>query len=79
MTSTTVIYCLWAVYGSAGDVVKYGFLFVLFITVFYPFFAAERRQARLAASSPAPQPAPAARASAPAPASAATPPRPSTN
>jgi len=79
MTSTTVIYCLWAVYGSAGDVVKYGFLFVLFITVFYPFFAAERRQARLAASSPAPQPAPAARAPAPAPASAATPPRPSTN
>ena len=42
----TVVYCLWAIYGSSGTIVQYAFLFVLFITVFYPFFSEERRQQR---------------------------------
>ncbi len=37
---------LWAIYGSSGTIVQYAFLFVLFITVFYPFFSEERRQQR---------------------------------
>jgi arginine:agmatine antiporter len=47
ITSITVVYCLWAVFGSEGEIVKYGFLFVLFITVFYPFFSEQRRQDQL--------------------------------
>jgi len=58
ITSITVVYCLWAVFGSEGEIVKYGFLFVLFITVFYPFFAEERRQARLASELPSASPSP---------------------
>lgn len=46
LTSLTVVYCLWAIYGSSGTIVQYAFLFVLFITVFYPFFSEERRQQR---------------------------------
>jgi arginine:agmatine antiporter len=46
LTSLTVVYCLWAIYGSAGSIVQYAFLFVLFITVFYPFFSEQRRQQR---------------------------------
>ncbi len=46
LTSLTVVYCLWAIYGSSGSIVQYAFLFVLFITVFYPFFSEERRQQR---------------------------------
>jgi len=46
LTSVTVVYCLWAIFGSAGNIVQYAFLFVLFITVFYPFFSEERRRQR---------------------------------
>ena len=46
LTSITVVYCLWAIFGSAGNIVQYAFLFVLFITVFYPFFSEERRRQR---------------------------------
>jgi arginine:agmatine antiporter len=52
LTSVTVVYCLWAVFGSAGAIVKYAFLFVLFITVFYPFFSEQRRQQRQTAIVP---------------------------
>lgn len=54
LTSVTVVYCLWAVFGSAGAIVKYAFLFVLFITVFYPFFSEQRRQRRQAVIVPPP-------------------------
>ncbi len=58
LTSLTVVYCLWAIYGSSGTIVQYAFLFVLFITVFYPFFSEARRQQRRARrhrpSAPAP-------------------------
>jgi arginine:agmatine antiporter len=40
------VYCLWAIFGSSGSIVQYAFLFVLFITVFYPFFSEERRRQR---------------------------------
>ncbi|GAA5077971.1 arginine/agmatine antiporter [Lysobacter panacisoli] len=46
LTSVTVVYCLWAIFGSSGAIVKYAFLFVLFITVFYPFFSEQRRTVR---------------------------------
>lgn len=46
LTSITVVYCLWAIFGSSGSIVQYAFLFVLFITVFYPFFSEERRRQR---------------------------------
>jgi len=46
LTSVTVVYCLWAIFGSSGSIVQYAFLFVLFITVFYPFFSEERRRQR---------------------------------
>ena len=53
LTSITVVYCLWAIFGSSGPIVQYAFLFVLFITVFYPFFSDERRKQRLARLTPA--------------------------
>jgi arginine:agmatine antiporter len=46
LTSVTVIYCLWAIFGTNGQLVTYAFLFLLFITVFYPFFSEERRRER---------------------------------
>ncbi|WP_343712427.1 arginine/agmatine antiporter [Inquilinus sp.] len=44
MTSITVLYCLWAILGSTPSIVQYSFIFVLFITPFYPFFSERRRQ-----------------------------------
>ncbi|TCV94543.1 arginine:agmatine antiporter (APA family) [Luteibacter rhizovicinus] len=44
LTSIAVVYCLWAIFGTDGNLVSYAFLFMLFITVFYPFFSEQRRQ-----------------------------------
>jgi arginine:agmatine antiporter len=41
-----VVYCLWAIFGTTGQLVAYAFLFMLFITVFYPFFSEQRRRER---------------------------------
>jgi len=41
-----VVYCLWAIFGTNGQLVTYAFLFMLFITVFYPFFSEQRRRER---------------------------------
>ncbi len=46
LTSVTVLYCLWAIFGTDGQMVTYAFLFMLFITVFYPFFSEQRRRER---------------------------------
>lgn len=46
MTSVAVVYCLWAIFGTNGQLVTYAFLFMLFITVFYPFFSEQRRRER---------------------------------
>lgn len=46
LTSVTVMYCLWAIFGTDGQMVTYAFLFMLFITVFYPFFSEQRRRER---------------------------------
>ncbi|MEO7066529.1 MAG: arginine/agmatine antiporter [Rhodanobacter sp.] len=46
MTSITVLYCLWAIFGTDGQLVTYAFLFMLFISVFYPFFSEQRRHER---------------------------------
>jgi arginine:agmatine antiporter len=43
LTSITVVYCLWAIFGTNGQMVTYAFLFMLFISVFYPFFSEQRR------------------------------------
>ncbi|MBB3229110.1 arginine:agmatine antiporter [Luteibacter sp. Sphag1AF] len=43
LTSVVVVYCLWAIFGTEGNLVTYAFLFMLFITVFYPFFSEQRR------------------------------------
>jgi arginine:agmatine antiporter len=48
LTSITVLYCLWAIFGTTGQLVAYAFLFMLFITVFYPFFSEQRRRERAA-------------------------------
>ncbi|GGA00721.1 arginine/agmatine antiporter [Dyella caseinilytica] len=48
LTSVTVVYCLWAIFGTTGQLVAYAFLFMLFITVFYPFFSEQRRRERAA-------------------------------
>ena len=47
LTSITVVYCLWAIFGTAGQMVTYAFLFMLFITVFYPFFSEQRLRGEL--------------------------------
>lgn len=47
LTSLTVVYCLWAIFGTDGSLVTYAFLFMLFITVFYPFFSEQRRRGQL--------------------------------
>ncbi|ULU25845.1 arginine/agmatine antiporter [Dyella terrae] len=44
LTSITVVYCLWAIFGTNGQMVTYAFLFMLFISVFYPFFSEQRRK-----------------------------------
>lgn len=49
LTSIVVVYCLWAIFGTEGELVTWAFLFMLFITVFYPFFSEERRRKTLAA------------------------------
>lgn len=48
LTSIVVVYCLWAIFGTEGELVTWAFLFMLFITVFYPFFSEERRKKTLA-------------------------------
>ncbi|MGC1549780.1 MAG: arginine/agmatine antiporter, partial [Rhodanobacter sp.] len=35
-----------AIFGTNGQLVTYAFLFMLFITVFYPFFSEQRRRER---------------------------------
>jgi arginine:agmatine antiporter len=44
LTSITVVYCLWAIFGSTPSIVQYSLIFILFITPFYPFFSERRRK-----------------------------------